>query len=136
MKKLFSIMLLLAISATSFCQPTTTSAPTVKSDYLKKSKNQKSGAWVLLAGGSVMVVTGILLSNQASFDELGATAGLAVAGGVAVLGSIPLFLASGRNKRKGMDVNASLKMERAPVFQGYTIVHTSYPALSVKITLR
>jgi uncharacterized membrane protein len=136
MKKIIIFAMLLILSATSFSQQPKPSKPVTRADFLKKSKNQKTGALVLLIGGSALVVTGILLSNQASFDNLGTTAAIAMVGGVAVLGSIPLFLASGRNKRKGMSINAFFKLENAPVIHGYSMAHTSYPAVSIKIKLR
>ena len=135
MKKIIICGVLLAMATVTFSQQIKPSKPVTRADYLKKSKDQKTGALVLLIGGSAVVVTGILLSNQASFDNLGTTAGIAMAGGLAVLGSIPLFLASGRNKRKGMQINAFFKLENAPVIHGYSMAHTSYPAVSIKIKL-
>ena len=121
MKKIIFCTVLLAIAATSFSQ-----------DYLKKSKNQKTAAWILLGGGSALVVTGILLANNAALDNLGTGAGVAIAGGVAVLGSIPLFLASGRNKRKGMRL--SFKNETAPQFLKGSFVYRPVPSVSLKIS--
>ena len=85
-----------------------------KQYYLAKSKNQKTIAWVLLGGGVAMTSIGIILArNKIAHEKDPITALLDIAGvntigyyvlssfGVAAtLGSIPLFIASARNKRK------------------------------------
>ena len=54
MKKTVCIALMMVTVISIFSQQT----PSVKTDYLQKSKNQKTGAWVLLGGGfSVLAVT-------------------------------------------------------------------------------
>jgi len=53
-----------------------------------------------------------------------------------MVGSIPLFIASGKNKRKAMAAGAFFKMESAPVFSGYNVAYVSYPAISIKVDLR
>lgn len=59
MKKIITLSLLLVLfSGISFSQAITKNLPALKTDYLQKSKNQKTGAWVLLGGGfSVLAVT-------------------------------------------------------------------------------
>jgi hypothetical protein len=42
MKKIMIYFLLLALPVTSFCQKTNDSVPVIKTDYLTKSKNQKT----------------------------------------------------------------------------------------------
>ena len=67
MKKIFILCLLLSIAGKIFSQADTTAPiPSVNTDYLKKSKNQKTAAWVLLATGTVMMVTGILMIANTS----------------------------------------------------------------------
>jgi O-antigen/teichoic acid export membrane protein len=122
MKKIIICTMMLAIAATSFSQ-----------DYLRKSKNQKTAAWILLGGGSALVVTGILLANNATIDNLGTGAGVAIAGGVAVLGSIPLFLASGRNKKNAMSLSS--KNEKMQQLNKNSFVYKPVPSLSLKISL-
>ncbi len=84
-----------------------------KTDFLQKSRNQKTTAWLLVGGGGAVLITGLIVSvantthdivdvatlqGQGRNTNTGAI--LIVAGGVTALGSIPLFLASSRNKRK------------------------------------
>jgi hypothetical protein len=57
MKIIISFTLLIVFSISSFCQSTPNDLPTVKTDYLKKSKNQKIAAWVLLGGGIILETT-------------------------------------------------------------------------------
>ena len=135
MKKIIVLSILLIVSGASFSQQTTTNTPLTKADYLQKSIKQKTAAWVLLGGGSALVVTGVLLSNNASFDNLGTTATIAIVGGLSMLGSIPLFIASGKNKRKANAATAFFKMEKTPVIQQTGFVYQSYPALSIKFRL-
>ena len=140
MKKIILFSLLLTMSAASFSQQTTTNTALTKTDYLQKSKHQKTAAWVLLGGGSALIITGVLISGGGSGDvSFGAAGTGVILGGVGVLsalGSIPLFIASARNKRKGMNATAFFKMETAPVIRQGSFVQNSFPALSVKIGLK
>jgi hypothetical protein len=58
MRQATIFMMLIAIASNSFCQQTSTISPLTKTDYLAKSKRQKTAAWVLLGGGTAMVITG------------------------------------------------------------------------------
>ncbi len=55
MKKTMSCFLLLIVSAASFSQQTESnpSQSTPDIDYLKKSKHQKTAAWILTSAGTV-----------------------------------------------------------------------------------
>jgi hypothetical protein len=95
-----------------------------KTDYLTKSKNQKTTGIVLLATGSVMATIGLAMTlsnvsglfdpddppryNSTTADILGYS-GLAVAAT-----SIPFFVSSSKNKRKAF--NLSLKNDIIPAF--------------------
>ena len=137
MKKIMVYFLLLALPATSFCQQTNDSVPLVRTDYLQKSKNQKTAAWVLLGGGAVLTGTGFLIgdSKNSTFDDAATGAILGGVGVLSAIGSIPLFIASGKNKRKATSTSTFIKMEAAPAFQKQTFVQNSYPAFSVKVSL-
>src|SRR5436190_9722528 len=113
MKKVITYVLLLAMPAITFCQKTNDSVPAVETDYLVKSKNQKTAAWVLLGGGVALMGAGYLIgdSKNATFDDAGTGVVLAGIGFLSTIGSIPLFIASGKNKRKAMKATASIKMK-------------------------
>ena len=110
MKLIFNLLLLI-IPLTSHA-----SSAETKDDYLTKSKHQKTAAWIMLGGGWGLGIAGVvvgfngtvdLLSGQ--FDKAGNNIGaggiLIIASGAAMLGSIPLFIAAGKNKRKGMSLS-------------------------------
>jgi hypothetical protein len=85
-------------------------APDLNTDYLKKSRQQKTLATIsLITGGSVALVGGYLwlLSPIAGISEHGNVEGarrtgqtLVAIGGSLVAVSIPLFNASKKNKKK------------------------------------
>ena len=153
MRKIILYTLLLMIPAATFCQATPNDIPTVKTDYLKKSKNQKTAAWILLGGGFALSTTSIVMaSSKVTEDYVSAIAGvfstepapqndytaeniLLITGTAAMLGSIPLFIASKKNKRKAMDMTANIKMENVRMIQNQSFVQTSYPAIVLKIKL-
>lgn len=134
MKKIILFTMLLTMSATSFSQPTTETA-TVKTNYLQKSKNQKTTAWVLLGGGAALILVGDLIGNnkESSFSDAGTGVVIAGVGALSMLGSIPLFIASGKNKRKAMSM--SFKNEMIPQLQTGSFVNRAVPSLSLKISL-
>ncbi len=70
MKKNIFLTLLLIISVTSFSQQPATVTPAVKTDYLKKSKNQNTTAWILLGGGFAFASTGIILGINGAAEEI------------------------------------------------------------------
>lgn len=147
MKKIIVFSLLLTLSVASFSQSTTTAIPAEKTDYLKKSKTQKTAAWILLGGGVVMTSAAIAMGiNKFNniFDDI-ITPGqsesnndgevLFYTGLVAMAGSIPLFFISSKNKKKANNVSASFKMESRSYVHQSIITRTPYPALSLKLNL-
>ena len=153
MKKIILYTLLLVIPTATFCQSTPNDIPAIKTDYLKKSKNQKTAAWVLLGGGFALTTTSILLATPKVTEDYGnALVGifstepapqnnytaeniLLITGTASMLASIPFFIASKKNKRKAMGMSANIKMENARMIQYQSFVQTSYPAIALKIKL-
>lgn len=135
MKKIIVFALLLIISATSFSQPVTNTAPITKTDYLQKSKNQNKNAWGMIGGGAAFILIGDLIGNskESTFGEAGAGAIIAGIGAISIIGSVPLFIASARNKRKGLSV--SFKNESAPKLLNSSFVYKSIPSLTLQISL-
>ena len=144
--------MLLVIPGLSFAQSTENNVPDVKTDYLDKSKKQKTAAWILLGSGFALSATSVLLAAPKAEEDYRYYAGifvvepgpqnsysmksvLLVAGTVSMLGSIPLFVASGKNKKKAMNMTTNIKMEKATSFQRQSFVQNSYPALAFKINL-
>ncbi len=129
MKKTIICAMLLVLATVSFSQQTNPTQPLTREDYLKKSKSQKITAFVLLGAG--VTTLAIISKGNTSFDVLGI---LAVAGTLSTLGSIPLFLASARNKRKAQAASVYFKLEKQDVRQLSGI--TTYPSVAIKFNLR
>lgn len=120
MKKIIISVVLLSIASASFCQQTTTEPIQIaKTDYLKKSRNQKTAAWLLLAGGIVTTGIGIVVASVGAANDLVNSAvdlfstgsssskssggeGIIIAGLFLQAASIPLFITSANNKRRAM----------------------------------
>ena len=149
MKKLTIFITLLLFFTTSFSQQTTgTAAPKVATDYLNKSKKQKTAAWILLGSGIIMVIiAGVIWTDAVEenvdpnnpFSPLIAPAtttkgtGLMVAGLLVTAGSIPLFIASGKNRRKAASL--SFINMRTPQIKNSSMVYKPIPSVSLKINL-
>ena len=152
MKKIILFTILLTVSAASFTQTINPSQPLTRADYVKKSKSQKTAAWVLLGGGFALSTTGALISSRKAAEDLaGAFTGvffgdpepqnnytgetiLLVGGVVAMLSSIPLFIASGKNRRKAA-ASVSFKMQNATNIYQSAFTNTRYPVLAIQIRL-
>ena len=106
-----------------------TPPPTItKEDYLKKSKNQKTAAFILLGAGATMIA--IAAPGNVSFDILPV---LAIGGAGGILGSIPLFIASGKNKKRAMNASAFFDVEKTEMLSHGKIHFCKTPAISLKI---
>jgi hypothetical protein len=106
--------------------------------YLQKSKNQKTAAWIMLGGGIALSVVGIVgvSVNYNLFEETSTEdtyAAITLIGTGLALGSIPLFIASGRNHRKAATL--SFKNQRIYIPQQNSFVFKSQPAVSLVIPL-
>jgi hypothetical protein len=129
---------LLFFSLQVFSQQTNPTQTLIKQDYLKKSKNQKTTAWVLLGGG--VLAGGIGLASAVGSVCIGCPekpkdqSGWAIAGGALVVSSIPFFIASSKNKKKAAAI--SFKMEKTPALQQQGFVYHSYAALTLKIAIQ
>lgn len=140
MKKIILCTLVLIISAFSFSQQTT-SPTAATTDYLKKSKNQQTIAWILVGSGVSLVVIAAATSGKAIANSifLGDNRGintsstLLVLGGTITLSSVPFFIVSGRNKRKSMSL--SFKNETISQLQKTSLVYRPVPSLILKIKL-
>jgi len=71
MKKIILYTLLLAFPVAVFCQSIPNDMPAIKTDYLKKSNNQKTAAWLLLSGGFALTVTSALIAAPKVTEDYG-----------------------------------------------------------------
>lgn len=142
MKKAFFFLLLMAATTLCFAQQESTVVPPTQTDFLRKSKNQKTAACVLLGIGTVVSMTGI--AKVASNTNLNPFNGepiykensgdiLLLIGTCAMLGSIPLFIAASKTKRKA--ISLAFKNEYSEQIRQGSAVHKVVPSLSLKIGL-
>jgi len=100
MKKFLLLLTWVSVSTIAFSQD--------REQFLLKSKHQHDAALTLLIGGGALlaggIIWGITLTNtdNTSFAKLDGPGALALGGFAAMVGSIPLFIASSRNKKKAL----------------------------------
>jgi hypothetical protein len=126
MKRLFTIMLSLIFYSAVFGQQT-------KADYLKKSKSQKTFAFVLAGGGSIAWLAGLNKYMDQGDNKDGGGEAAMIIGGTAALASIPLFIISSKNKKKAMSM--SFKNQMIPQLQNSGFVYRTIPSLNIKVSL-
>ncbi|HEX7844335.1 MAG TPA: hypothetical protein VF476_00965 [Chitinophagaceae bacterium] len=141
MKKIAFLVLLIALFTGAFSQQVSQSASFAEKDYLKKSRSQKTWAWILTGTGVAVVTIGLLTQ-----DYVDAITGIAeeknsaspivyVVGGSCITGGIILFAASAKNKKKAMSGSVILKMERTAIAFENSPVLKTYPAAGIRINL-
>lgn len=124
MKKALILLLLTACIATSYSQES-------KADYLKKSKNQKTAAWVLLGGGLAMGVGGAVWAGS-NFNSTGPDVLFALSA-TTISAGITLFTISGRNKRKAASMSFIMQGTKSIITAG--IIQKKVPSLQLLILL-
>ncbi len=146
MKQIIILTLLLAFTAVSFSQQIVQKKSLTKIDYLQKSKKQKTVAWILLGGGIGLIAITAAIPSEVTdygnpfdpFDDKYSNSWdlLAIPGALGILGSIPFFIVSGKNKRSANAVSFSIKRERASLARANSITNINYPALSLKLVIK
>lgn len=136
MKQILLSMIMLLMLQQTFSQYKDTVRTQAAPDFALKSKNQKSTAWVLLGGGTALVAGGLLLGNRnaSSFDDAATGAIIGGLGVISALGSIPLFLASGRNHRRAIGT-AQFRLQPCPSPVRSQAHSNLYPAAYFRISL-
>jgi hypothetical protein len=155
MKKLTTLLLLSLLFFNCISQQTNPSPSLTKQDYLKKSKKEKTTAWILAGGGLAMsAVTLTIAANQSAdatnnflatllslaenngttvthdFSVLGVLFYIGAAGTIA---SIPMFVSSSKDKRKAMSM--SFSNQALPQICDNSFVHHAIPSIKLKISL-
>ncbi len=134
MKKIIPFLALLLLSNSVFSQPGNPSPTLTKQDYLKKSKNQKTAAWIFMGGGIGLTILGIQADNRNDGKSESTGKAVAIVTGIAAIcvGTTLFILATENKKRAGV---ISFRMEKAPLIQQRNFVYRSYPALSFRLDL-
>lgn len=136
--KSITLLIMLAISTNLFSQQTIADK---KNNYQHKSKNQKKVALILLGGGTTLMLTGAIIPkgpvtrenffwNEYKNDGIRGT--FVLTGFVSMLGSIPFFFASSKNKRKAASL--SFNNEKIQTLQKGIFAYKFVPA--VRLTIR
>lgn len=140
MKKTFLLWITLSLATACWCQGTL-GITLPKEHYLKKSKNQKTTGWVLLAGGTALSITGLVLGdgkegrmNYDGFSEKFRTSMSLFAGGVVMnLLSIPFFVSSTKNARTAATISVQ---EQKIAFAHHKVLKIStQPSVTLKVPL-
>ena len=137
-KQLLFLLALLYISNIS--AQTVYSSPQQVSILNNKSKKQKSTGWILLGGGAGVTLIGAAIGvanvwDEIIFEERGATDAanvMVISGLVSMAGSIPFFIASGKNRKKAAAL-VFIKMENSSYVSQYTITEKKYPAITLSV---
>ena len=148
MKKIVISTMLLAFAIASFGQLDTAPKPALmQADYLKKSKTQKTVAWIFLGTGVALFTGGMIahynhvnnpddfedaIESAFGYDNATAVAGLGL---IVAGGSIPFFIVSSKNKKKAHAASVFIDIKKTQVLQGTAFHSQSFPALGVKIHL-
>ncbi|MGY6742532.1 MAG: hypothetical protein ACXIUQ_07345 [Cecembia sp.] len=116
-----------------------------KQDYLDKSKWQKTSAWIMLGGGVALIGigAGIAMSeveylswgtSNSKDNSTGIGETLAIVGVVSALGSIPVFISSGKNAKKAAQMSFSNEPIYIPKYAGN--IPRSVPSITYTISLK
>ena len=144
MKAIITFLLLCFCCLHAFAQDTN-QYHYIRDSLLHKSRSQKTTAWIMLGAGSAVALGGLVLTAVDATTELvgavvdgtGSTSPLGpvlmLLGTGSVAGSIPLFIASGKNKRKAMQFSAITQAVEVPVTGGFA--YRYQPAISVGFVL-
>lgn len=118
-----------------------------RQDYLDKSRNQKTTGFILLGGGVAMIAVGSILFADDAVDTAisctnlncssgsGMESGMVISavGGLAILGSIPVFISSHKNARKAAQL--SFRNEPTTISKYAANIPRSIPSLRLSIPL-
>jgi hypothetical protein len=150
MKKLFLLITVItAIAATGYGQVDSASAKPnkeyIRNQYFTKAKKQKIAAWICLGGGFALATTGIIRSStkytedvltsiflpKAEMNSYTGETILMLAGIAGMAASVPLFVASGKNKHQA---NLMLTMQKTAEGLPLTVAR-NFTGLTLSISL-
>ncbi|WP_034256981.1 hypothetical protein [Adhaeribacter aquaticus] len=128
-------MALLLTVEFSFAQQATPAPTQSRENYLNKSQNQKIGAWFLMLGGVALLVRTAgnhAVNSISNVPPPFPIVPVALSAGC-IGGSIALFKASSRNKKKTLGAAAYFNILSIPSTQSATSGTTFVPAFSIKL---
>ena len=129
MKKIITLTLLFVISMMMFSQ--NNNPRLTREDYLQKSKDQKKAVLILKVIGAPLLIGGIIWG--ATNQDIAAPWVLATAGGICILATIPLHLASENNKRRALSM--SFNWQQSIQLQNNCLLRKVIPSLTLRMSL-
>ncbi len=145
MKKIITLMLSIVMATTSFGQQAKSLQPLTPEDYLKKSKNQKKAANIMLIGGAACIAIGILIPKgevtnpgfifTTEYKNDGIRGNFIGVGILSMLSSIPFYLLSSKNKQKASIATVSINNQKMLFFQQNVRVFRMQPTVTFKLEL-
>lgn len=138
MRKVILLALLLHGAAASYGQQAGPAPTSPQDEYLRKSKSQKTGAWLLIGLGTVVFVSSAANDINSMFDAEAQTHdAFYIASAASVAGAAYLFVAAARNKRKAGEAAVATLLQLEPVPQPLThrTAARSYPSLGITVKL-
>ena len=135
----YILFVLLMFGTPAFSQELEKDQSLLRTDFLKKSKNQKTAAWIATGVGTTIILGTVLSAASDPFPEYGedntesvgtvpALIGLACIGTGAYL-----FIASGKNKKKANVASVFIDIEKAPALTQAVFSNKSFPAIGVRV---
>ena len=134
MKKIVTCIAFLIVANSIYSQQSKPTTPLTKKDYLQKSKNQKTAAWLFMGGGLGLTTLGLTTEKSNDNNSGDSPKIVAIVTGLAAIStSIALFIASSENKKRAESL--SFRLEKAPQIQQGSFVYRSFPVLSFRLNL-
>lgn len=153
MRKMIILSLALVFTTVAFAQPAAPKNQLTERDYILKSKQQKTAAWVLVGGGSELSADGLLTVTVETINKVNGSVADAsesmnsyikkshggnqsfIRGLIDKVSSIPFFIKTSNYKRSSAGIYLSMKIESRPILQQAAVTKIKYPALAVKFNL-
>jgi hypothetical protein len=120
--------------------------PITFKDYTVKSKHQRTAARILLFGGAGVTLTAfvVAMSNANKTwwgildEDVNTTTEdvLLVVGNASMLGSIPLFIAASKNRRKAQKLQVSIDIQKDQRIVSTAFKTYHYPVVKLTLPLR
>lgn len=150
MKKLIILTLTVLFAAKASCQQSSAQKPyTSKEDYLRKSKVQKKTARILSIGGAGLVAAALIIprgelvkdgfcffvwcDDEYKNDNL--KGGLFITGAISMLGSIPFYISSNKNKKRYNAASAFIDLNKYPALKASLLQRKAVPVVGLKFPL-
>lgn len=149
MRKYTTLLLLAFFTISAFGQSSQTVPLLSDEGYLKKSKQQKTTAWILTTVGTTGLLTTLVADAGQAMGgafttvitlgtvepEYKSYTGYYIASLAAVTGGVIYFVSAGKNKQRARILQTTFKIETAPVLQPKGIGQQAYPSLSLSLPL-